>query len=187
MNGRVTIYAGSHSGTDHEFEKAVDRFVRDLVGHGMGIVYGGGRVGLMGTVANAALCEGGEVTGVIPRSLTDAEITHPYLTQLHVVDSMHERKHLMADLGDVFVAVPGGVGTVEELFEVWAWLILGFHQKPVTLLNINGYWDPLLSMIRVMTRSGFLSEKEEASIRPIENAAELVRLLGGWRPPPPRW
>jgi uncharacterized protein (TIGR00730 family) len=123
---------------------------------GNALVYGGASVGTMGVVADAALAAGGEVFGVIPRSLVDREIAHPDLTELHVVESMHDRKALMAELADGFVALPGGAGTLEELFEVWTWALLGLHAKPIALLDVDGYYDPLLAMTRHMVDEGFL-------------------------------
>ncbi|MBT2423891.1 TIGR00730 family Rossman fold protein [Streptomyces sp. ISL-22] len=184
---RITVYAGSALGNRPIYREATERFTREVVRAGHEIVYGGGAVGLMGVVADTALAEGGRVTGVMPRSLVDAEVAHRRLTELHVVDSMHERKQLMADLGDCFVALPGGVGTVEEILEVWAWLVLGHHQKPVTLLNVGGYWDRLVRMSQRMAMSGFLRPEEEGSLLPIANSAELFTALGQWKPPPPRW
>ncbi|GES33548.1 TIGR00730 family Rossman fold protein [Streptomyces angustmyceticus] len=184
---KVTVYAGSAPGNRPVFAQEARRFARELVEAGCEIVYGGGAVGLMGAVADAALQAGGRVTGVMPRSLVHAEIAHPGLTELHVVDSMHERKQLMADLGDGFVALPGGVGTVEEIVEVWAWLVLGHHSKPVTLLDIEGYWDRLSGMARRMAVSGFLTPEELGGFVSVTDARHFLETCASWTPPPPRW
>ncbi|MFE0047474.1 LOG family protein [Streptomyces albireticuli] len=184
---KVTVYAGSASGSRPVFEREAREFARSLAEAGVEIVYGGGAVGLMGAVADAALEAGGTVTGVMPKSLVDAEVAHRGLTRLHVVDTMHERKQMMADLGDCFVALPGSVGTLEEIVEVWAWLVLGYHGKPVTLLNTDGYWSRLMGMARRMAANGFLRPEELQSFVPVGNAEELFRLYETWRPPTPRW
>lgn len=183
----VTIYAGSSHGNQFAFAREARQFARELVGFGIGIVYGGGSVGLMGVVADAALDEGGTVTGVIPRSLVDAEIAHTSLTRLHVVESMSERKEIMASLGDCFVVLPGGLGTLEEMFEVWSSLILGQHSKPIMLLNIDGYWDVLLELTTHMVDAGFIGTEESRALIPIAGAAELLHRLSLWEPPMPRW
>ncbi|MDH6135820.1 uncharacterized protein (TIGR00730 family) [Kitasatospora sp. MAA4] len=184
---RVTVYAGSSAGHQPAFAQETAVFARELAGAGVEIVYGGGSVGLMGVLADSALAAGGKVTGVIPQSLVDAEVAHLALTELRVVDSMHERKDTMAQLADCFVALPGGLGTVEELFEVWAWLILGHHAKPVMLLNIDGYWDRLLDLVDGIARAGFMKPEECASLVPVANAAELFDVVASWQPPAPRW
>ncbi|GLW89650.1 TIGR00730 family Rossman fold protein [Actinokineospora globicatena] len=184
---RVTVYAGSAPGDSPVFADEVGRFVAELAGRGTEFVYGGGSTGLMGVVADRALAEGGKVIGVIPRELVDAEIAHPGLTELHVVPTMHERKQLLAELGDAIVAVPGGVGTLEELFEVWAALILGHHRKPLVLLNIDGYWDPLVDVVVRMAGRGFLREAERGSLVSVTDAAGFEEAVRAWTPPPPRW
>ncbi|MCA6090674.1 TIGR00730 family Rossman fold protein [Streptomyces sp. SCA3-4] len=184
---RVTIYAGSSSGNRPAFAHEAAAFARGLARAGADIVYGGGSVGLMGVVADAALAAGGKVIGVIPTSLADAEVAHTSLTELHVVDTMQERKQLMETLGDCFVAMPGGVGTLEETFEVWAALILGHHGKPVTLLNTENYWSRLLSLATKAAHYGFMSPGESTSLLPVRDADELLALMDDWTPPPPRW
>lgn len=183
----VTIYAGSATGRNPAFAAESERFARDLAAAGVTIVYGGGRAGLMGVTADAALDAGGEVIGVIPTSLVDAEVAHWSLTALHVVDSMHDRKKLMAELGSCFVALPGGIGTLEELADVWSQLILGHHRKPIMLLNIDGYWEPLLAMAAHMVDTGFIRAAEQRTLIPISSATDLFDELAGWCPPPPRW
>ncbi|WP_037840806.1 TIGR00730 family Rossman fold protein [Streptomyces sp. NRRL F-5126] len=184
---RITIYAGSARGNRPVYEESARHFAREAVAGGHEIIYGGGSVGLMGAVADAALAAGGRVTGVIPRSLADAELLHPGLTSTHIVDSMHERKQLMAELGECFVALPGGVGTIEEVLEVWAWLVLGHHTKPVALMNVDGYWDRLIRLTQRMFASGFMRPEESESLLAVENAKELFNALLLWTPPPARW
>ncbi|MGF1428894.1 TIGR00730 family Rossman fold protein [Kitasatospora sp. LaBMicrA B282] len=184
---RVTVYAGSALGNRAAYREAAALFAKELVAAGHEIVYGGGAAGLMGVVADAALAAGGRVTGVIPQHLVEAEVAHRGLTRLHVVDTMHQRKQLMADLADAFVALPGGVGTVEEIFEVWAWLVLGRHTRPLALLNTEGYWDRLLRMNCRMAASGFLRKEEVGSLPAVADATEFLELVRLWEPPPPRW
>ncbi|OLR93589.1 LOG family protein [Actinokineospora bangkokensis] len=184
---RVTVYAGSASGDSPAFAEAVGRFVEELAADGAGFAYGGGSTGLMGVVADRALAAGAEVIGVIPRELVDAEVAHPGLTELRVVDTMHERKRQLAELGDAIVAVPGGVGTLEELFEVWAALVLGHHSKPLLLLDVDGYWAPLVEVAARMARHGFLRPAERHSLVPVSGAAGFTAAVRDWTPPPPRW
>jgi uncharacterized protein (TIGR00730 family) len=152
----LCIYCGSRSGGDPAFADAA-RAVGTAIGQrGWQLVYGGGRAGLMGTVADAALAAGARVVGVIPHALMARELGHPGLDELHVVDTMHERKRMMAERSDMFVALPGGIGTLEELFEAWTWRQLGYHDKPVGLLNTRGYFDPLLTFLRAMGEHDFV-------------------------------
>ncbi len=147
----VCVYCGSSPGRREDYVEAARAFARELVTRGMGLVYGGASVGIMGAVADAVLAEGGRVTGVIPQALQEKELAHPGLTELHVTDSMHQRKTRMAELADGFVAMPGGVGTLEELFEIWTWAQLGWHHKPCALLNVAGC-DSTISMPRRLGR-----------------------------------
>ncbi|MET0291028.1 MAG: TIGR00730 family Rossman fold protein [Steroidobacteraceae bacterium] len=144
---RLCVFCGSSAGANPAYLAAARALGEAIAARGIGLVYGGASVGLMGTVADAAVAAGGEVIGVIPRSLETREIAHRGLTELRVVSSMHERKAQMADLSDGFVALPGGIGTLEELFEVWTWSQLGLHAKPVALLNVAGYYDALLTFL----------------------------------------
>lgn len=150
---------------------------------GIGIVYGGGRVGLMGTVADAALSAGGEVIGVIPQSLMDKELGHAGVTELHVVGSMHERKQLMVDLSDAFIALPGGYGTLDELFETLTWLQLGFHDKPVGLLNAGGFFDRLLGFLDGVRDAGFLLGGHRDCLLVDTTPEGLLARLRDFRPP----
>ncbi|MER7395375.1 TIGR00730 family Rossman fold protein [Streptomyces sp. NPDC000151] len=184
---RVTLYAGSSSGSRPAFAEEAGRFAAGLARQGCEIVYGGGSVGLMGVIADAALAHGGKVTGVIPQSLVDAEVAHTSLTDLRVVDTMQERKALMAELGDCFVALPGGVGTLEELFEVWAGLVLGHHRKPLMLLDTEGYWNRLVSLALKAANHGFMSAEESRSLVPIRTAEDFFAAVREWTPPRPRW
>ena len=155
---------------------------------GITLVYGGARVGLMGRLADAALEAGGEVIGVIPKALQEREISHENLTDLRVVGSMHERKALMSELSDGFVAMPGGAGTLEEFFEVWTWAQLGEHTKPCGLLNVDGYYDPLLKFLDHIVTQGFLSEKHRAMVLVERDPRPLIELLSDYRPPgTPKW
>lgn len=153
---RVCVFCGSSSGVRPEYEDAARGLGSALARRGIGVVYGGASVGLMGVVADAALAAGGEVIGVIPQALVDREVAHPRLSELHVVASMHERKAVMADLADAFVALPGGMGTLEELFEVFTWRQLGIHDKPIALLDVLGYWAGLAAFLEHAEAEGFL-------------------------------
>ena len=151
------VFCGSKSGADPAYLSAAHATGRMVAQIGLTLVYGGGKVGLMGAVADAALTEGGHVVGVMPRSLVEKEIAHAGLSTLHVVETMHERKLKMAELSDGFLALPGGAGTLEEIFEQWTWAQLGIHAKPCGLLNVRGYFDPLLRLIEHMTAEGFMA------------------------------
>lgn len=150
---------------------------------GIAVVYGGGRVGLMGTIADSALEAGGEVIGVIPEVLVEREVAHEGLTDLEVVPDMHARKARMAQLGDAFVALPGGMGTLEELFEVWTWQYLGIHAKPVALYSPEGFWDPLLAMIDHQVAEGFIADWRRDALVTAADPDRLISQLQAWRPP----
>jgi uncharacterized protein (TIGR00730 family) len=152
----VCVYCGSAKGNNPVYADAAKALGRALVKHNLSLVYGGGHVGLMGIVADAVLDAGGEVTGVIPKALMDTEVGHERLTRLLVVKDMHERKALMAEHADGFIAMPGGIGTLEELFETLTWAQLGFHEKPIGLFNVAGFYDPLIEFLRHQTSQGFL-------------------------------
>jgi uncharacterized protein (TIGR00730 family) len=161
---RVCVFCGASSGRNPRYTEIAHAFGGVLARHGLGLVYGGGRVGLMGAVADGALAEGGEAIGVIPRELVDRELAHSGLTELHVVESLHERKAKMAELADAFVALPGGFGTLDELMEQLTWSQLGLHTKPVGLLDVEGYWRPLIELARHATEEGFVRESDLAAI-----------------------
>jgi uncharacterized protein (TIGR00730 family) len=174
---RVAVFLGSSPGTLRHQEAAA-ALAEGLVARRIGIVYGGAQVGLMGLVADTALAAGGEVIGVIPRQLVDREIAHRGLTRLVEVDSMHERKAQMAELADAFVALPGGVGTLEELFEVFTWALLGIHDKPVALLDPDGYYDPLVEQLDRMVTEGYLSAELRARLLRVRDLDELLAWFG---------
>jgi uncharacterized protein (TIGR00730 family) len=173
----LCVYCGSR-GTEHpSYVQAAADVGRLLARQGGRLIYGGGGVGLMGVVADAALAEGGEVIGVIPQQLMDREVGHPGLTRLHVVQTMHERKRLMAEQADAFLALPGGIGTFEELFEVWTWRQLGYHDKPVGLLNVQGYYDGLLDFLSHARAQGFLSPAQHEILQVGSDASALLDSL----------
>jgi uncharacterized protein (TIGR00730 family) len=173
----ICVYCGSRHGDRAEYGQAAQA-VGQLIGEqGWELVYGGGRVGLMGTTADAALAAGGRVTGVIPKALMDREVGHPSLTELHVVHTMHERKQLMATRAHAFLALPGGVGTFEELFEMWSWRYLGYHDKPIGLLNIAGYYNSLLAFIDQAVQSGFMDATQRNQILVGTDSSDLLERL----------
>jgi uncharacterized protein (TIGR00730 family) len=156
---RICVFCGARPGRDPAYVRLARDAATALVTAGFGLVYGGGRIGLMGALADAALAAGGEVIGVIPVSLATTEVAHRGITDLRVVESMHERKALMNALSDAFLALPGGYGTMDELFEALTWRQLGFHEKPVVLLDANGFYDPLLAQLDRMTSDGFVAPR----------------------------
>lgn len=172
----LCIYCGSRLGEKPEFSAAARRVGEWIGRNGWRLVYGGGRAGLMGVVADAALAAGAEVIGVIPSSLMQRELGHTGVTHLHVVQTMHERKQMMAELSDAFVALPGGIGTFEELFEVWTWRQLGYHDKPIGLLNLGGHYDLLLAFIEHTARCGFIASHQRALL---QVNADVTPLLEG--------
>jgi uncharacterized protein (TIGR00730 family) len=183
---RVAVFTGSQSGPPSH-RSAAAAFAADLARAGAGVVYGGGHVGLMGVVADAALEAGGEVVGVIPQHLVDDELAHPGLPRLEVVASMHERKARMAELSDVFVALPGAAGTLEELFEAWTWGMLGLHDKPTALLDVDGFWQPLLAQLRRMVDDGYLDESRLDALGVVDSAEELLTFVEGYEHPARKW
>jgi uncharacterized protein (TIGR00730 family) len=174
MMKTVCVYCGSSAGVDGVYAEEARRLARCFAGKGIGLVYGGASKGLMGLMADEMLGAGGSVTGVIPRALQDREIAHLGLTDLHVVNSMHERKALMAELSDGFVALPGGFGTLEEIVEMLTWAQLRLHAKPCGLFNVAGYFDGLLSFFEHMEAEGFLRPQHRAMLLVADEAAELV-------------
>ena len=171
---RLCIFCGAHSGRDGRFRDIAAHASRTIVDAGYGIVYGGGRVGLMGAIADAALEAGGEVIGIIPETLATEEVAHSGVTQLHIVQSMHERKALMADLSDGFIALPGGFGTMEEFHEILTWRQLGIHNKPIGLLNVDAYYDDLLALYERMEREGFLLSQTRKLFTSSSDIEELL-------------
>jgi uncharacterized protein (TIGR00730 family) len=175
----LAVYCGSRFGDRPAFADAARNVGRLLGESASTLVYGGGRVGLMGVVADATLAAGGRVVGVIPQALMDREVGHSALSELHVVQTMHERKQLMAERADAFVALPGGIGTLEELYEVWSWQQLGYHDKPVALLNVDGFYDALLEFTRVSHARGFVSAAQFDALLVDDDAARLLDRLRG--------
>ena len=178
----VCVYCGSRAGASPAFTEAARAIGAQIARRGWRLVFGGGRAGLMGCVADAVLAGGAPVVGVIPRSLMEREMGHPGLTELHVVDTMHQRKRLMAERSDAFIALPGGIGTFEELFEVWTWRQLGYHDKPVGLLNVDGYYDGLLAFLQGTVAQGFVSPPQHALLQVDTDPARLLDALGAAAP-----
>jgi uncharacterized protein (TIGR00730 family) len=183
MLRRVCVFCGSSLGVQPVFAQAADDLGQLLAQRGIELVYGGGNVGLMGRIADACLAHGGRAMGVIPRNLVEKEIAHGALTKLHVVDSMHERKALMADLADAFIALPGGFGTWEEFCEVLTWSQLGLHRKACALLNIGGYYDPLLAMADRAVDQGFLRDVHRELLIADTDPARLLDRLADYKVP----
>ena len=181
--GTVCVYAGSAPGASPEYAEATRALARGIVAQGGGVVYGGGSLGLMGVLADATLEAGGDVTGVIPRFLDDREVGHQGVTDLRVVETMHERKMLMADLADAFVVLPGGIGTLEELVEMLSWSQLGLHRKPIGLLDVRGYWAPLVALLDHATEEGFVSGDHRRLLLADGGPAEVLDALEAWQPP----
>jgi uncharacterized protein (TIGR00730 family) len=186
---RICVFCGASPGARPVYTQATAELAHVLVGEGLGVVYGGGGVGLMGALADAVIAAGGELTGVIPRSLVHREIAHRDVMDMRVVGSMHERKALMADLSDAFIALPGGIGTLEELFEVYTWAQLGLHQKPCALLNVDGYYDGIRDFLAHATRERFLRDETRELLLVDTDARTLVKRVTEFEPQPavPKW
>jgi uncharacterized protein (TIGR00730 family) len=178
----LCVYLGSSPGADRAYADGVRALARECVARGVRIVYGGAQVGLMGVLADEAMAAGGEVVGVIPAGVLHTEVGHEGVSELHVVGSMHERKALMADLADAFVAAPGGVGTLEELVEVYTWALLGIQAKPVGLLDLAGYWAPLAAWLDHAVDQRFLRAEQRAMLLCEADPAALLDALAAWRP-----
>ncbi|MDY7538453.1 TIGR00730 family Rossman fold protein [Undibacterium sp. RTI2.1] len=170
----LCVYCGSSIGDDDAYAQGARQLAAEMVSNSISLVYGGGNVGLMGVIADEVLRLGGQVTGVIPQALMDKEVGHTGLSQLHIVKNMHERKAMMAELSDGFIAMPGGVGTLEELFEMFTWSQLGFHQKPLGLLNIAGFYNSLLDFLQHTVNAKFLKAEHLALLHQQENPAKLI-------------
>ena len=171
----VCVYCGSRAGVDAAYAEAARATGQWIGAHGGQLVYGGGRNGLMGIVAQATQEAGGRVVGIIPKALVDKEQANHHCDELHVVDTMHERKALMAERSDVFIALPGGIGTFEELFEVWTWRQLGYHDKPIGILNVAGYYDALLVFLQESVRSGFINDWQMGLVKTGTTVAPLMQ------------
>jgi uncharacterized protein (TIGR00730 family) len=181
---RICVFLGSSTGHSPIYAAAARNFGALLALRGIGLVYGGGSIGLMGLVADGASAAGGEVIGVIPEALRAREVDHGSLSALHVVSTMHERKALMAELSDAFVALPGGIGTFEELFEVWTWAQLGYHRKPCALLNVGGFYDAMRGFIDHVVAEGFLRESHRDMLMVHDDPEMLLQALAAWQPQP---
>ena len=174
---RLAVYCGSATGSDPLFAEAAQATARAMVSRGVDLVYGGGRLGLMGLIADSVLELGGRVYGVIPEALVNLEVAHTGVSELFTVSTMHERKAKMTELADAFLALPGGIGTLDELFEAWSWNALGYHAKPFCLLNVDGFWDGLITFMDHATQSGFLSGQRRAQLLVAERPDEALKLL----------
>lgn len=184
----VCVFCGASPGARPIYHEAAAQLGRHIAERGLTLVYGGGAVGLMGVVADAALAAGGEVIGIIPQSLERAEIGHKGLTRLEVVDGMHARKARMAELADAFIALPGGLGTLEELFEVWTWGQLGYHAKPLGLLEINGFYSKLGDFLDHLVAERFVRAQHREMLQIADSPQALVDALAAWRPTvAPKW
>jgi uncharacterized protein (TIGR00730 family) len=180
---RLCVFCGSNPGHAPAYHSLAVRLGQTLVRRSIALVYGGGRIGLMGALADAALDAGGEVIGVIPQALLDREIGHRGLTELRIVGSMHERKALMVELADGFVALPGGIGTLEELFEVWTWAQLGLHAKPCGLLEVEGFFAPLVGFLDHLVATGFVSPAHRAMLMTAASPDELLARFASYEAP----
>jgi uncharacterized protein (TIGR00730 family) len=182
---RLCVYCGSSGEVSEQYRIAASDLGARLAAAGIGVVYGGGRVGLMGLLANAALAAGGKVIGIIPSRLRDAELAHQGATELVVVDTMHERKRLMAQKADAFAILPGGIGTLDEMFEILSWKQLGLHDKPILLADIGGYWTPLRALLEQIVAEGFARPDTRRLLEVVPTVAALMAALA-LEPPPTR-
>jgi len=181
---RLCVFCGSSSGTREAYRAGAEAFGSLLARRQIGLVYGGARAGLMGALADAVLAGGGQVIGVLPEALKERELAHPGLTDLRIVASMHERKALMASLSDGFVALPGGIGTLEELFEVWTWSQLGLHAKPCALLDVDGFYAGLVTFMDHVVAQGFLEPTQRSALIVEQDTAVLLERIASYRPDP---
>lgn len=178
----ICVYCGSSFGNQPVYAEAARAMASEMVENNIELVYGGGKVGLMGVIADEILKLGGKATGVIPKALMDKEVGHTGLTQLHIVQNMHERKALMAELAEGFVAMPGGIGTLEELFEILTWSQLGFHQKPIGVLNVDGFYDGLIAFLQAQVRHGFVKPEQAELMLHATTAPALLQRLQNFVP-----
>ncbi|OTG85233.1 TIGR00730 family Rossman fold protein [Acinetobacter sp. ANC 4648] len=183
----IAIFCGSALGTDTIFAETARLTGETLAKQGKTLVYGGGRSGLMGIVADSALEAGGQVIGVIPQGLVDRELAHPDLTELHIVKNMHERKTIMSELSDGFIALPGGAGTIEEIFEQWTWAQLGIHLKPCAFLNVEGFYDDLIKFIQLTTEKGFSKARFTDVLMNYDSIDEILSRFEIYQAPEPKW
>lgn len=175
---RLCVYCGSAVGDDERYRAAARELGARLAAAGIGLVFGGGRIGLMGVIADAALVAGGHVIGIIPAHLRDAELAHQGISELLVVANMHERKRLMAEKADAFAILPGGIGTLDETFEILSWRQLGLHDKPVLIVDVAGYWQPLTALIEHISRKGFAASVIPSLVRVVPSVSALMTALG---------
>ncbi|MHA3891738.1 LOG family protein [Acinetobacter sp. GXMZU3951] len=187
MTHSIAVFCGSAVGTDTIFLETARHVGCTLAQQGKTLVYGGGRSGLMGVIADSAIQAGGRVIGVIPHALVDRELAHPHLTELHVVKNMHERKTKMSELSDGFIALPGGAGTLEEIFEQWTWAQLGIHLKPCAFLNVEGFYDDLLKFIDLTTRKGFTHSRFNQSLIAETSVEAILEQFEMFTAPTPKW
>jgi len=180
---RICVYCGSNPGKSTEFLESARSLARELVQREICLVYGGASVGIMGEIADTVLAGGGEVIGVIPQALVDKEVSHAGLTELKIVDSMHERKEIMADISAGFIALPGGLGTIEEIFEVLTWAQLGFHKKPCALLNVKGYYDKLTQFLNHAVAEGFIANTHREMLLVEEEPQRLLEIMAAYTAP----
>lgn len=181
---RICVFTGSRKGRNLTYRQAAEKLGTLLAQRNIGVVFGGGHVGLMGILADSALAAGGEVIGVIPKGMVDLELAHPELSELQVVETMHDRKAAMEKLSDGFIVLPGGIGTLEEMIEVVSWIYLGIIQKPLGLINQGGYYDPLLALFRHSVVEGFMSEFYDQLFVVGESPEEVLDMMIGFSPPP---
>lgn len=179
----ICVYCGASTGANPAYAEAARALGALIAARGKTLVFGGGHVGLMGVVAEGALSAGGEVIGVMPHALVARETAHTGLTTLHIVDTMHERKAMLAGLADGFIALPGGIGTLEELFETWTWAQLGVHTKPIGLLDVAGYWQPMVDLFAHMSREGFLRPFTHDLLMVDDDASRLIARMEAYEPP----
>ena len=183
----VCVFCGSNVGRNPAYVEAANLVGTALARSGLKLVYGGGKVGLMGAVADAVIAAGGQAEGVMPRALVEREIAHAGLSELHVVETMHQRKMMMAELANAFIALPGGAGTLEEFFEQWTWALLGIHGKPCGLLNVAGYFGPLIAMTQTIVAEGFIAARY-VEMLVIETEIEpMLKRFANYTPPPQKW
>ncbi|MDC9607154.1 TIGR00730 family Rossman fold protein [Xenorhabdus griffiniae] len=184
---RAAVFCGSAHGTDPSFIKETERLVQAMAKRDVNLVYGGGRVGLMGTLADAAISSGIHVIGVMPQSLVSHELAHSGVDELKIVKDMHERKSVMAENADLFIAIPGGAGTLEEIFEAWTWAQLGLHNKACAFYNVNGYFNPLFAFFERMIDDGFMKKNYSDMLVVSDDPDELIARVLSYSPPPPKW
>ena len=184
---KICVYCGSSFGTLKIYKDATVLLAKTLVKHDIDLVYGGANVGLMGMLADAVLDNGGKVFGVIPKNFDEIELAHPGLTELHVVNTMHERKSMYEELSDGFIAMPGGPGTLEEISEIWTYGQIGFHEKPCGFYNVNGYFDLLLEFIDHMVVSGFMKPEYREMLQISTNPDKLIEMMKNYSPPVQKW